>query len=189
VEYPGREKKKLSSGPKKASCRRVGETVVAQLGSDQAEQFRDQQIQQQYCDQLGVYVQEKAQQIDRLQSKLGDGLNLRAGAVAGHSTETAWTAGKKAHAQWEQQVARRKTRIAQIALRLDRVGEIEEAAGVYAEAKIEELAERKLRLDKPELIQEWDKIQHRERQAAIRAIQSTQSAGAPGKRPAGYRAA
>ena len=32
-------------------------------------------------------------------------------------------------------------------LRLDRVGEIEEAAGVYAETKIEELAERKLRFD------------------------------------------
>jgi hypothetical protein len=28
--------------------------------------------------------------------------------------------------------------------RLDRVGEIEEAAGVYVETKIEELAERKL---------------------------------------------
>ena len=70
---------------------------------------------------------------------------------------------------------RRKTRIAQIALRLDRVGEIEEAAGVYAETKIEELAERKLRLDKPELAQEWDKIQHRERQAAIPTIESTQS--------------
>src|SRR5208337_2947160 len=72
-----------------------------------------------------------------------------------------WTAGKKAHALWDQQVARRKTRIAQIALRLDRVGEIEEAAGVYAERKIEELAEHRLRLDKPELAQEWDKIQHR----------------------------
>ena len=42
-------------------------------------------------------------------------------------------AGKKAHAQWEQQVGRRKTRIARIAQRLDRVGEIEEVAGVYAE--------------------------------------------------------
>jgi hypothetical protein len=31
------------------------------------------------------------------------------------------------------------------------VGEIEEAAGVYAEAKIQELAERKMRSDKPEL--------------------------------------
>jgi hypothetical protein len=88
-----------------------------------------------------------------------------------------WTAGKKAHAQWEQQVARRKTRIAQIALRLERVGEIEEAAGVYAERKIEELAEHKLRFDKPELTLEWDKIQHRERQASIPAIESTQSVG------------
>jgi hypothetical protein len=40
--------------------------------------------------------------------------------------------------QWEQQVARRTTRIAQGAQRLDRVGEIAEAAGVYAETKIEE---------------------------------------------------
>ena len=31
--------------------------------------------------------------------------------------------------------------------RLDRVGEIEEATGVYAETKIEELADRKLRFD------------------------------------------
>jgi hypothetical protein len=35
--------------------------------------------------------------------------------------------------------------------RLNRVGEIEEAAGVYAETKIEELAERQLRFDHPEL--------------------------------------
>jgi hypothetical protein len=33
--------------------------------------------------------------------------------------------------------------------------------------KIDELAENKLRLDKPELTLEWDKIQHRERQATI----------------------
>ena len=62
-----------------------------------------------------------------------------------------------------------------MALRLDRVGEIEEAAGVYAERKIEELAEHKLRFEKPELTLEWDKIQHRERQAAIPTIESTQS--------------
>jgi hypothetical protein len=55
------------------------------------------------------------------------------------------------------------------------VGEIEEAAGVYAETKIEGLAERKLRLDKPELAQERDKIQHRERQAAIPKIEQTRS--------------
>jgi hypothetical protein len=48
-------------------------------------------------------------------------------------------------------------------------------AGVYAETKIKELAERKLRFDRPELAQEWDKIQHRERQAAIPKIEQTRS--------------
>jgi len=157
-----------------------GESLVAQLDSavNQAEQLRAQQIQQQYSDQLGVYVQEKAQQIDRLQSSLAESLTSeQAHLQAIQQRAPGWTAGKKAHAQWEQQVARRKTRIAQIALRFDRVGEIEEAAGVYAERKIEELAERKLRLDKPELAQEWDKIQHGERQAAASAIESTKSVG------------
>jgi hypothetical protein len=155
-----------------------GESLVAQLDSavNQAEQLRDQQVQQEYSDQLGVYVQEKAEQIDRLQSSLAAVLTSEQAQVqAIQQRAPGWTAGKKTHAQWEQQVVRRKTRIAQIALRLDRVGEIEEAAGVYAETKIEELAERKLRLDKPELAQEWDKIQHRERQAAIPTIESTQS--------------
>jgi len=157
-----------------------GESLIAQLDSavNQAEELRDQQIQQQYSGQLGVYVQEKAQQIDRLQSSLAAALTSeQAQLQAIQQRAPGWTVGKKAHAQWEQQVARRKTRIAQIALRLDRVGEIEEAAGVYAERKIEELAERKLRFEKPELTLEWDKIQHRERQAAIPAIESTQSVG------------
>jgi hypothetical protein len=109
-----------------------GDSLVAQLDSavNQAEQLRYQQIRQQYTDQLGVYVQEKAQQIDRLQSSLAASLTSeQAQLQAIQQRAPGWTAGKRAHIQWEQQVARRKTRIAQIALRLDRVGEIEEAAG------------------------------------------------------------
>jgi hypothetical protein len=101
----------------------------------------------------------------RLRSSLAAALTSELQAI--QQRVPGWTAGKKAHAQWEQQVARPKTRIAQIAQRLDRVGEIEEAAGVYAETKIEELAERKLRFDNPELAHDWDKIQRRERQTAI----------------------
>ena len=161
-----------------AMAQAKGESLVAQLDSavNQAEQLRDQQVQQQYSDQLAVYVQEKAEQIDRLQSSLAAALTSeQAQLQAIQQRAPGWTAGKKAHAQWEQQVARRKTRIAQIALRLDRVGEIEEAAGVYAETKIEELAEHKLRFDKPELTLEWDKIQHREGQAAIPNIEQNRS--------------
>jgi hypothetical protein len=155
-----------------------GESLVAQLDSavNQAEQLRDQQVQQEYSDQLGVYVQEKAEQIHRLQSSLAVALTSEQAQLQGiEQKPPGWTAGKKAHAQWEQQVARGKARIAQIALRLDRVGEIEEAAGVYAERKIEELAEHKLRLDKRELTLEWDKIQYRERQATIPNIEQSRS--------------
>ena len=155
-----------------------GESLVAQLDSavNQAEQLRDEQVQQQYSDQLGVYVQEKAEQIDRLQSSLAAALTSeQAQLKAIQQRAPGWTAGKKAHAQWEQQVAQRETRIAQIALRLDRVGEIEEAAGVYAETKIEKLAQRKLRLGKPDLAHEWDKIQRRERQALIPKIEQSRS--------------
>jgi hypothetical protein len=142
----------------------------------QAEQLRDQRIEQEYRDQLGVYVQEKAEQIDRLQSSLAAALiSEQAKLQAIEPRAPGWTAGRKAHAQWEQQIARRKTRIAQLAQRLDRVGEIEEAAGVYAETKIEELAERKLRLDRPELAQEWDKIKRRERRASIPKIEQSRS--------------
>jgi hypothetical protein len=53
-----------------------GESLIAHLDSavNQAEQLRDQQIQQQYTDQSGIYFQEKAQQIDRLQSSLAASL-------------------------------------------------------------------------------------------------------------------
>jgi hypothetical protein len=155
-----------------------GESLVAQLDSavNQAEQLRDEQVQQEHNDQLGVYVQEKAQQIERLESSLAAALTSeQAQLQAIQQSPPGWTAGKKAKVQWEQQVARRKTRIAQIALRLDRVGEIEEAAGVYAETKIEELAERKLRADRPELAQQWDKIQRRERQTALPKIEQSRS--------------
>src|SRR5271165_5060968 len=183
IETPDRERRiprQDKTQEESALSHGTGESLVAQLDSavNQAEELRDQQTQQQYSDQLGIYVQEKAQQIDRLQSSLAASLTSeQAQLQAIQQRAPGWTAGKKAYAQWQQQVARRKTRIAQIALRLDRVGEIEEAAGVYAERKIEELAERKLRFDKPELAQEWDTIQHRERQAAISAIESTQSVG------------
>jgi hypothetical protein len=44
---------------------------------------------------------------------------------------------------------------------------LKKAAGVYAETKIEELAEWKLRFDHSELAQQWEKIQRREREASI----------------------
>jgi hypothetical protein len=75
-----------------------GESLVAQLDSavNQAEQLRDEQVQQQYSDQLGVYVQEKAEQIDRLQSSLAAALTSeQAQLQAIQQRAPGWTAAKK----------------------------------------------------------------------------------------------
>jgi hypothetical protein len=40
----------------------------------QAEQLRDQQVEQEYNDRFGVYVQEKAEQINRLESDLAEAI-------------------------------------------------------------------------------------------------------------------
>ena len=40
----------------------------------QAEQLRDQQVEQEYDDRFGVYVQEKAEQINRLESDLAEAI-------------------------------------------------------------------------------------------------------------------
>ena len=97
-----------------------GESLIAQLDSavNQVEELSDQQAQRQYNDQLGIYVQEKAEQIDRLQSNLAAALSSeKAHLQAIRQSPPGWTTGKKAHVQWEQQVARRTTRIAQVAQR------------------------------------------------------------------------
>ena len=63
---------------------------------NQAEQLRDQQVQQEYSDQLAVYVQEKAEQIDRLQSSSAEALTSeQAQLQAIQQRAHGWTAGKK----------------------------------------------------------------------------------------------
>ena len=144
----------------------------------QAEQLRDQQLEQEYNDRFGVYVQEKAEQINRLKSDLAEAIASEQRQLdVIQQTRPGWSAGKQARTQWRQRIAQHQARIAQLTVRLERVGEIKEAAGIYAETKVQELAERKLRFDNPKLAEEWDKIQRRERQALIPTIESTQSLG------------
>jgi hypothetical protein len=52
--------------------------------------YATRQVQQEYDDQLGIYVQEKAEQIDRLQSNLAAALTSEKAQAASHSTKSAW---------------------------------------------------------------------------------------------------
>jgi len=78
-----------------------GESLVAQVDSavNQAEQLRDQQVQQEYNDQLGIYVQENCGANRPAAIQPGGGVNLRPGAVASHCTETAGLDGRQKSAR------------------------------------------------------------------------------------------
>ena len=142
----------------------------------QAEQLRDQQVEQEYNDRFGVYVQEKAEQINRLESDLAEAIASEQRELEViQQTRPGWSASKQARTQWRQRIAQHQARITQFTVRLERVGEIKEAAGIYAETKVQELAERKLRFDKRDLAKEWDDIRRRQREAAIPIIDRTQS--------------
>ena len=68
-----------------------------------------------------------------------------------------------------------KTRLAQLERRSERVGEIAQDAGLYADCMLDELAARKLRFHHPNLARQWDALQQQQRKAALQKIQSSQS--------------
>ena len=69
-----------------------GESLIAQLDSavTQAEQLRNQQVHQQHNDQLGDLRPGEGRANRPAAIQPGCGVKLREGALAGHSTKSAW---------------------------------------------------------------------------------------------------
>ena len=87
----------------------------------------------------------------------------------------AWPATRHALAAWQNQITQAKARLAQLERRSERVGEIAQAAGLYADSLLEKLAAGKLRFHHPDLARQWDALQQQQREAALQKRQSAQS--------------
>lgn len=83
-------------------------------------------------------------------------VDLTAGAAAKRDHPTERPAGKRT-LTWEQQIARRKTRIAHLAQRLDSWGRLKKQPRLRGNEN-RRTGRAKLRFDTPELVQEWNKI-------------------------------
>jgi hypothetical protein len=130
----------------------------------------------QHNSQIAFYAQAKAQQIDNLQASLQSALHSQATKLAAiEQQQPAWPANKQARAASQNQVTQAKGRLAQLERRSERVGEIAQVAGLYADSLLDELAARKLRFHHPDLARQWDAIQQRQRKAALKKLQSAQS--------------
>src|SRR6516162_8640585 len=145
-------------------------------GAAQAELLRAEQLSLQRNAELAFHAQAKAQQIDSLQASLQSAIHSQAAKLAAIEQERpGWPASKQARTGWQNQVTQAKARLAQLERRSERVGEIAQAAGLYADSLLDELAARKLRFHHPELARQWDAIQQQQRKAALRKLQATQN--------------
>jgi hypothetical protein len=160
------------------SSNEASQTIGADINNAaaHAELLRAEQLSLQHNSQLAFYAQAKAQQIDNLQASLQSAIHSQATKLAAiEQQQPAWPANKQARTTWQNQVTQAKGRLAQLERRSERVGEIAQAAGLYADSLLDELAARKLRFRHPDLARQWDAIQQQQRKAALKTLQSAQT--------------
>jgi hypothetical protein len=160
------------------SLNQASQTISPDIfnAATQAELLRAEQLSLQHNSQLAFYAQAKAQQIHNLQASLQIAIHSQAAKLAAIEQERpAWPATKQARAAWNNQVAQAKARLAQLERRSERVGEIPQDAGLYADSMLDELAARKLRFHHPELARQWDALQQQQRKAALQNLQPAQT--------------
>jgi hypothetical protein len=86
-------------------------------------------------------AQAKAQQIHTLEVALQTALHNQAAKLATSEHHApAWPANRQARSTWQNQLAQAKTRLAQLERRSKRMGEAAQAAGLYADSLLDELA-------------------------------------------------
>ena len=102
-----------------------------------------------YNEALAQYVRAKGEQIERLEDKLEESIETgQSSLAAGANAAPRLLAGAAAHGEWEAMRQRQIQRLEHLTKRLEAVREIRERTGLYA-TKVEELAEEKLRREKP----------------------------------------
>jgi hypothetical protein len=160
------------------SSNQASQTIGADIpnGAAQAELLRAEQLSLEHNTELAFYAQAKAQQISTLRASLQSTIHSQAAKLAAIEQERpGWPASKQARTAWQNQVTQAKARLAQLERRSERVGEIAQDAGLYADSMLDELAARKLRFHHPDLACQWDGLQQQQRKAALQKIQSSQS--------------
>ena len=150
------------------SSGQASQTIGADIpnGAAQAELLRAEQLSLQHNAELAFHAQAKAQQIDTLQASLQTAIQSQATKLAAIEQERpAWPTSKQARTLWQNQIAQAKAHLAQLERRSERVKEIAQDAGLYADSMLDELAARKLRFHRPDLARQWDALQQQQRPA------------------------
>jgi hypothetical protein len=139
------------------------EAQVLALGAEQTALLENASIQARYDRALGECVEQKTEQAEALEQRL-EGLIERQQARLQQSqvARPGWLAMPSSRAAWQQQAERCQARLCELQGRLERVQDLHHGMGLYT-PRLEELAERRLRAEQPELAEQWSLQRQAER--------------------------
>lgn len=164
-----------------------GEALTAQaqtLAFEQTALLESSPLQTRYNQALGEYVEQKNEQAEALEQRLGamverQQLQLQQSL----SARPGWLATPSARTAWHHQTERCQARLLELQSRLERVQELRHGMGLYS-PRIEELAVRRLRAEQPELADQWSL--HRQAERALMESQRRSQANETGRTRSTY---
>jgi DNA repair exonuclease SbcCD ATPase subunit len=137
--------------------------LVQEAKAEQTALFEATQLESQYNAGFAALVEEKHDQVERIEDKLENLIDLQASRLQQtQAKQPGILALPGARAKWQQQLQQQQNTLRRLHGRLESVREIKDGMGVHG-PRIEELAIRKLRTQEPELAREWDDMQEAQR--------------------------
>jgi hypothetical protein len=167
------------------------DTLLARAQEAQAEQtaiFEATPLESQYSAAFAALVEAKRDQAQGIEDRLENLIEQQASRLqCAQANQPGFFSLPGTQAKWQAQLQQQQSVMLRLHTRLENVREIKNGMGVHA-PRIEELATRKLRAERPDLAEAWDEMREAARchQALMRKKEQErrqQIEGEHGKRP------
>ena len=137
----------------------AGDGLLAAAEATEAEQqaaLEAAPLDQTYQEALSLYVQAKHDQVERIEDRLENLIDRQQARLQQtQANQPGLLSRPGAKRAWQNQQMQQQARLQSLHVRLEAVREIKEGMGLHS-PKVEELATRKMRAEKPELAADWD---------------------------------
>lgn len=133
-------------------------------------------VEQTYEEALAVYVQAKFAQVEHIEDRLEKVVERQQASLQqAQANRPSFLARPATRQAWQAKQAQQQARLQVLYTRLDVVRDIKDGMGIHS-PKIEELATRKMRAERPDLASDWDAMREaaRRHQALMRKQEQEQ---------------
>jgi adenine/guanine phosphoribosyltransferase-like PRPP-binding protein len=149
---------RLDEGRTQATEGGGADLIDSALGLEREQQalLESAPVEQSYQEALSLYVQAKHEQVEHIEERLESLIDRQQASLAqARSNPPGLLSRPSTKRAWQTLQAKQRARIQTLHGRLDAVREVKEGMGLHS-PRIEELATRKLRVERPELAADWD---------------------------------